>query len=211
VDERTHSGRYENPALAIDPENRRAFVVEAGPVVGEVDLRTIAVRYHELGMTPLKLAAGSSRSARWLGDGVLAVAGTDAGVFTDGRGNQQQVSTPAGLRLVDTHTWTARTVETRSDSFTFAEGMLLTSGSSWNSETDARSGMGMAAYTRDGALRFHVFGEEPVGWIQAAGGYAYIARDQYTTTAVVELASGRVAGVLARPMPFLLVPGQTPY
>jgi hypothetical protein len=40
--------RSADPALAIDPEGERAFVVGAGSLVAELDLDTLEVRYHEL-------------------------------------------------------------------------------------------------------------------------------------------------------------------
>ena len=211
VDERSHSGRSEYPALTVDPDAGRAFVVGSAPLVAEIDLRTAAVRYHQLGVPTLKLGAGSTRSAAWLGDGVFAVAGTDARVSTDQGGNEQEVSTPAGLRLIDTRTWTARNADPKAAWFAVADGLVLAFGWSWSSETDVRPGMGVGAYTRTGELRFHVFGEDPVSAVQAASGYAYVARIGSPGTAVVGLASGRVVAMLERSMPYLLVPGQTPY
>jgi hypothetical protein len=210
VDER-NSGRFEYPALAVDPESGRAFVIGSAPVVAEVDLRTLAVSYHGLGIAPLKLAAGSMRSAAWLGNALLAVAGDDARVYKDRSGNEQEVSKPSGLRLVDTHTWTVRTVDPGAKSFTVSNGLVLGFGWRWSSETDVRTGMGVGAYTRAGDLRFHVFDGEPVASVQAAGGYAYVTLIPSEGPAVVEVASGRVVGVLQRPMPYLLVPGQGPY
>jgi hypothetical protein len=211
VDEASHSGRFEYPALAVDPASGRAFVVGSAPVVAEVDLRTLAVRYHELGLATLKLAAGSMETAAWLGNGLLALAGTDARVFTDRSGNEQEVTAPSGLRFVDTGTWTVRTIDPGAAYFTVADGLVLAFGSSWNSETDVRTGMGVAGYTRAGDLRLHVFGEDPVASVQAAGGYAYVTVIPSVGPAVFELASGRVLGLLERPMPYLLVPGQSPY
>jgi hypothetical protein len=104
------------PGLAVDPGSDRAFVV-AGGVAAQIDLRTLAVSIHELGreasflsrlwswLDPAALAkeySGEVREARWLGDGLLAVSGSDA---------QSGLMRPAGLVVVDTRTWNIQTID----------------------------------------------------------------------------------------------------
>jgi hypothetical protein len=84
--------------LAVDRAGGRAFVVAAGTPVAEVDLATLRVAYHGLSQpasflrrlagwfvpaAEAKLASGPLRSACWLGDGLLAVWGSDARVVRD--------------------------------------------------------------------------------------------------------------------------------
>src|SRR5581483_2836405 len=70
------------PGLAVDAGGGRAFVVAGGGAVAEVDLRTLAVRYHALAerrpAAAEKGAGGPERHAAWLGGGLLAVTGSDA-------------------------------------------------------------------------------------------------------------------------------------
>ena len=40
--------------------------------------------------------------------------------------------------------------------------------------------MGVAAYTLDGEKLWHALDGEPVGWLQAAGGYAYVVGETPT-------------------------------
>ncbi len=96
--------------LAVDPTGRRAFVVSAVGPVAEVALDTLAVEYRELHekvsllgrlsawlqpAAEAKTLPGTSRTAVWLGNGTLAVAGNR------GAGDREE---PAGLTLVDTRT-----------------------------------------------------------------------------------------------------------
>jgi hypothetical protein len=83
-------GQTRRPGLAVDDDGRNAFVVDAGWLVAAVELATLRVAYHRpprtlvsrLGswLTPTAEAKGLSgpvRTARWLGDGLIAVSGSD--------------------------------------------------------------------------------------------------------------------------------------
>jgi hypothetical protein len=65
--------------------------------------------------------SGPVRAAQWLGDGLIAVSGSDAAIA-----GFDQTDTPAGLRILDTRTWTERLVEPEADTFTLVGGTLLT-------------------------------------------------------------------------------------
>lgn len=195
VNPRTHSGRFQIPGLAADAVTGRAFVVGTR-LVAEVDVRTMAVRYHALGksLRPLKgSSSGSSRSARWLGEGLVAVGGYDE------TGGDRPLTKPAGLRVVDTLTWTTRVIDKRASWFAWADGSLLAFG----------TGTGLSVYAPDGRLRFHLLGDEQI-WVQAVGGYAYAARVQERGGVIIDLRSGAIRPV-PRSIPVLLVPGQQPY
>jgi hypothetical protein len=91
------------PGLAVDAKGHRAFVVGAG-LVAEVDLVELRASYHRPGRSALARtrsqarldpaaeedgASAITRSARWLGDGRIAVAGADEESFMDPHGEEQ--------------------------------------------------------------------------------------------------------------------------
>src|SRR5918911_5035336 len=84
--------RQNIPGLAVDPAGGRAFVVPGSGAIAEVSLATLSVSYHSVSepvsllgrvhdwLEPAAAAKGLNgpmRVARWLGGGVLAVAGAD--------------------------------------------------------------------------------------------------------------------------------------
>jgi hypothetical protein len=203
----------------------RAFIVWAADEVAEVDLASLRVTYHELDKKTsllgrlrdwLEPAAeakgaedGSLRRALWLGNGLLAVYGFDDHAFFKG-GSQNQATTPAGLRLVDTRSWSWRMLERRATAATLAGTTLLAYGSFYSSETGVFEGMGVSVYTLDGEERFHHFEAEPIWLVETAGSYAYVRFDNSCAGALVELRSGRhLRNLEAGPdcnWPSLLVP-----
>lgn len=170
------------PGLAVDPEGRRAFLVDPR-LVAEIDLGSLRVAYHapKREVTArTKSSSGPFRSARWLGRGLLAVSGTD-----DDR--------PAGLLLLDTRGWAARSVDPDATSFVVAGDLLLATGAS-----------GLSAYGRDGERRFRLF-EGRQAWVaRVHDGFAYVGAGQQPLR-VVDLSAGKVTGDRADPLPELLV------
>jgi hypothetical protein len=86
-------GESWRPGLAVDDAGNRAFVVGSGAPIAEIDLASLAVRYHDT-TRPASLlgrlrdwleprahakgpVAGGWRTARWLGGGLLAFSGED--------------------------------------------------------------------------------------------------------------------------------------
>ncbi len=201
---------YRTPALAVDESRETAFVVTAQDVVAEVDLRTLGITYHELRektsllgrlrnwVEPPAEAKGASdgsvRSAVWLGNGLLAVAGFDDHASFDHEGNQTQRTTPAGVALVDTRTWSKRTLEPAGTAAALAGGLLFAYGSRWNSETGVSEGAGLSAFDRAGERLFRLFGDEPVWDVQAAGPFAYVSFDGSCDGRIVDLRAGEVLG-----------------
>lgn len=207
VNPRTLSGRAQFPGLALDPVAGRVFVVGAR-LVAEINVRTLAVRYHDVGTTlaPMKASSPSStRSARWLGQGLLAVGGSDSG------GGVRPTIRPAGLRVIDTQTWTARVIDQRASEFAWADGSLLAFGVARTAENASLTGIGLNVYAPDGRLHFRVLGDEPISWVQAAGGYAYVYRGQDHDAGIVDLGSGAIREAARRSLPILLVPGRPAY
>src|SRR5207249_4605400 len=147
-----------NPGLALDPSSERAFVVQAGAPVAEIDLRAMSVSYHTLS-EPISLLGrlhdwlepkaeakadeGQTRQALWLGHGLLAVTGFDGHAGVDPRGGQAEWETPAGLKLIDTRTWSVRTLDPRVTNAVLASGTLLAFGILWDSRSQKVSGSGL--------------------------------------------------------------------
>lgn len=182
VDAAEHRLERRIPGLAVDPQGRRAFLVDPS-IVAEIDLRTLAVAYHEPKRqltARTKSASGPFRSARWLGDGLLAASGTDG-------------ERPAGLLLVDTRSWTMRTVDPDATSFVLAGDLLLATGAD-----------GLSAYGRDGVRRFRLFDGEQAWVARVHAGRAYVGTRQQLVR-IVDLSTGRVVGDRTDPLPQLLV------
>jgi hypothetical protein len=188
------------PGLAADPQGGHAYVVGAGPVA-DVDLASLAVSYHDL-TRPISLlgrlrdwldpaayakeVSGPTRTASWLGDGVLAVAGSDETPSGQVR--------PAGLSLIDTRHWSVRTIDRGATDVSVAGDLLLATSS---------AATGLTAYAFDGTTRFRAF-DGRQAWIEALDGrraYVGVVRPGATadTTRVLDLATGRATNGSAPP------------
>ena len=102
---------------------------------------------------------------------------------------------PHGLRLVDTRTWTSRTVDPEAQNFVLAGGLLLAT--RWYSD-QGRTPMGVAAYDFMGRPRWRRFsGSNATVW--APGGrhvYADVGDHGKRRTHVIELSTGRTVRTL---------------
>jgi hypothetical protein len=167
-----HSGdQYEDrrPGFTVDASTRRAFVVGADYTIAEVDLRTLAVTYHGGSeRSPAKVLPGPVRNARWLGNGLLAIAGSNA-VKLD------------GLRIVDTRDWSTRIVDAESFYLTLADGVLV--GSSFWVPPE------VVVYGLDGALHYRMKLEGSGTRFSVSGRYGYVCSGA-SLSRVIELASG---------------------
>jgi len=188
-----------NPGLAVDPAQRRAFVVGT-TLVAEIDLRTLEVAYHSLErprsllrrlhdwlepVAAAKQGNGYHRTARWLGADLLAVSGADT---------EQGKVRPAGLLLVDTSDWDTRKIDADTTSFTLAGDLILARGDR----------TGLIAFELDGGERFRVFGGENAWAAHVYGGRAYVGVAGQDHFQIVDLADGRVVGIRQEPLPSLL-------
>jgi hypothetical protein len=174
-DETELTGESWRPGLAVDAVGGRAFVVGGGAPVAEIDLASMAVRYHDL-TRPASLlgrlrnwfepaahakgpVAGSWRTARWLGGDRLVFTGEDGSAVGGGRVE----TTAAGLTLVDTTRWSARTLEARANGFGFAAGTIVATRQGF----EVGRGIGLVGFDRDGTRRFHLLGDERLSVLEA--------------------------------------------
>jgi hypothetical protein len=214
--------RQITPGLAVDAAGGRAYVVAANePLVAEVDLASGAATYHELrgggGAATVPVAAkglafGAFRTARWIGDGTIAVSGELTRTSPDRRRAARRLRTvmrtdPYGLRLIRTTDWTATRLNPLLKSFTLAGDLLL----GMNGEPAALSGAeatGLVAYGTDGRRRFARFREAGRAWLRGvAWPYAYVREISPRRTLVVDLRNGQTVGETgSRRPPVLLVP-----
>lgn len=154
--------------LAVDAATGSGFVVGGDGIVAEVNLRTPAVAYHGSTRSLMKELPGPQWNARWLGNGLLAVAGID--------GLERK-----GLRIVDTRDWTTRVVDADSVFVTVAGDMLIGS-APFCCPSD------YAVYGIDGSPRYRLgfeFGED----MHIAGRFGYVCHGN-TLTRVVQLSTG---------------------
>jgi hypothetical protein len=166
-----------DPGLAVDRSGGRAFVVQAGAPVAEVDLSTFQVRSHPLEpeARAADAVAGPTRHALWLGRGMLAVTGSDShDSSADPDGGGRSRATPAGLVLVDTRRWRARTIDPRTTDAVLVSGTVLASSSLFDASGQTTSGSGLTGYTVDGRRKFHRFGAAPIAGVQPLGERALV-------------------------------------
>lgn len=114
------------PGLAVDVSGGHAYILVAGAPVADVDLTSMHVSYQQTHVNRSlagRLAAwlvpqaeakgivGPQRQALWLGHGLLALTGVDDQTSIDRQGGWHYRFDPAGLTLINTHSWTARTID----------------------------------------------------------------------------------------------------
>jgi hypothetical protein len=182
----------ERAGLTVDPRRGHALVFAAGAPAVEVDLRTMRVRYHRLRTQPVAHAPAEELRARlryalWLGRGLVAVFGEDV-VLDRGAGVRGVKEFPAGVQLIDTETWTVRTLHRRASRARRAAGRLLVYTRSPSAQRPA--GVGLRVYTSGGRrLLTHLFGNKALD-VQVAGGYAYALSSR--AVRIVRVRSGSV-------------------
>jgi hypothetical protein len=206
---RTNSGGavvQREPGLAVDSVGRRAFVVAADGNVAQVALGTGAISYHRVArrvsffgrlhawLEPVAAAKlpreGSTRIARWLGGGMIAVSG--GGYAVVGTGDRALSRfTPAGLRLIDTRRWAVRTLGEGTDTFWHAGDQLLAAATTWGGyELEVPRPPGLLVYGADGRERFRLYAGKHVGVVYTNARRAFVSAEGRID--VVDLPSGRV-------------------
>jgi hypothetical protein len=195
------------PGLAIDKTGKRALIVSAGSTVAEVSLADLAVTYHSLSepvsllgrlrnwlepAAQAKLLEGPQRKAAWLGNGLIAVTGADYATVTTESGEPTVEVQPAGLSLIDSSDWSIREISDEPSDFVVFDSSLLAFGdTSWGDPSEP--GIGLVGYDLRGRELFHVLTRTRVGWVESAGGLAYVFVDDKRRV-VVNAASGRILG-----------------
>ena len=207
--------RSATPGLALDTAGGRAFVVGAGAPVAEIDLSTLAVSYHDVS-TPISLLgrvgawleppaeakvplAGPVRSARWLGNGFLAVWGREVHVTGEGRDVRVR-DVAAGVKLIDTRNWIVRTINPRASSLTVTHDALLTYGANFDSGTRKLYGVGLTAYGVTGSAQYHLFGSASLHSVHALGA-RFAVQDSPRFYTIRDAHSGRVLHRIKGAMP----------
>ena len=217
------------PGLALAPETGHAYVVGTDGVVADVDVRSLKVTNHSLARRSLaarlgawlvpaaeaKELAGPALDAQWLGEGLLAVAGTSYSA-TIGKNGETQSATPLGLRVIDVRSWTQRTLDAGADGFALGNGALLAYGvrSEFGTTTQSVSGMGIVAYGTDGSARFHLLPTVPVASLQVNGGLAYgwlVDAANPWHLVVLDIAAGTVVRDLQLAHPTRLLVGDSSF
>jgi hypothetical protein len=183
------------PGFAVDPAGRRAFVVDADFTVAEIDLDTLAVKYHASSTRSLaKAVNGPSRAARWLGNGVLAVSGVDY--------NGDESGAAVGLRLIDTNTWARRLIDPNIAFFDVVDGILVGTGP-WQ---DAPRHYDV--YGFDGRFRYGV-DVERLQSLSVLGAYAYLCTARGSALRVLEGSTGSTLTAMQRSACPTLLYGQS--
>ena len=211
-------GTQRVPAVALDAAGGHVYVVFPDGLGADVSLATLDLSYHQVAtrslgarltawLQPAAQAKGMNGVAwrgKWLGNGYVAVTGEEQHATLDANNRETMSGNPAGLAILDVRNWTIRTIDRGAGQVVVADGLLLATGRTWRTSDQRQTGMGLAAYGADTAMRFHLFAGSPA-WIHAVwGGRAYV-QGLGPATSVVELATGRVVeqrtGEL--PMPLL--------
>jgi hypothetical protein len=209
-------GEERAPGLAVDDAGRVAYVVDAGWRIAAVDLRELKVTYHRpvrtllarlaSWLTPAAEAKGMNgpvRMAQWLGDGLIAVWGSNQTAVRR-KDKTEYAGSPAGVWVLDTRSWSLRLIDAEGNAAVVGEGVLLTTGGRWSS-TGANSSRGVAAFGPDGALRW-VSGQRSNSWISTVYGSLVVLGKQSNLHDVVDAQTGEVVRFdVAAPVATLLL------
>jgi hypothetical protein len=202
------SGRILTPAVTVDHETGRLYVVAArGLLVAEVDLASGAVDYHPLGASASKGNIGVWwRHAVWAGDGRIAVTGDHWPPVRGRRAPDGPI--PFGIRMVDTGTWTIETLDPRPDSMHVADETVLASGTRWFDAGQRSESTGLLAFDDAGRRAYTRFRGRRVALLGSRGSLGYVWVRGTRTAHVIDIRDGRTLNTIrtGRRVPFLLSP-----
>jgi hypothetical protein len=194
-------GSQQMPGLALDPAGR-AYVVTARRAIAEILLRSLRVVYHRTRTLSTRAdipAAGSTRMARWLPGGRLAVTGWDS-VYRGGR----YTEVPAGLPLVDVHRWAVRRIDAEARSVVVAAAALIPLPS------PALNRRGLTVLRLDGGKHWTLLRGTVVAELAIVGGRAF-ARVRFRQAAfAIDLQRGLVRGATVFPRAEILTSAAPP-
>jgi hypothetical protein len=201
------TGQVLTPAVTVDPEGGRMYVVAArGLLVAEVDLASGAVAYHPLGASASK---GNFdvwwRDAAWAGDGRIAVTGDH---WPRPRGRTPRGPVPFGVRIIDTRTWSIATLDPRPDTMHVAEGTVLAAGTRFFDPRPRSESTGLLGFDEAGRRAFTRFRGRQVMLLGSRGALGYVWVRRTRTAHVIDLDTGRTINSIrtGQRVPFLLSP-----
>lgn len=186
-------GRQTSPGLAVDPGGARAVVVTPQTLL-EIDLDALAVtRLHPLAARApaavLKLIEGWGRGVLWLRGDTVAVSGWTYSVEGD-----RVARETTGVELIDLASGARRSLDAKATAAMSARNTLLTFG-----------GSALRGYDLAGNLRFELLRRGDTGYVQTAGRWIYVGRNNSTRFTVVDALAGRVVGTARTPYPTIVV------
>jgi len=199
-------GSARTPAFTVDPSGERAFVLGEGQPAAIVDLRGPRVRYkkvaamrmrritasHPKGLTP---PTDRARHGVWLGDSRIAISGDDSYAWTAFRPPKWQLDsfTPAGLTILDTSTWRARTLDPRPSTFEWLRGRLVAYGRTYPALGGPEPDETVLAFDRSGRLAYKIRGDKDTYW-EAFDGRLFLMSPRWRGLQVRDARDGRVLG-----------------
>ena len=202
------TGKVLTPAVAVDRENGRMYVVAArGGLVAEVDLASGGVDYHSLGASASKGNIGVWwRDAVVAGDGRIAVTGTTWPRPPGGRALSLPV--PFGLRMIDTASWTISTLDPRTDAMQVAGDTVLAAGMRWFGPARRSKSTGLLAFDGAGRRAFTRFRGRRVVLLGSRGDLGYVWVRSTRTAHVIDLDDGHTINTIRTGVraPWLLTP-----
>lgn len=186
-------GRHASPGLAVDPRGTRAVVVTPEAVL-EIDLDAMAiVRQHRAAMRApagvMKVIEGWGRGVVWLRDDTVAVTG-----WTDVVEGDRVKHVTTGVELVDLATGARRSLDPTARWMMRAGSVLLTFG-----------GPALRGYDLAGKQRFELLRGRDTAYVQTAGRWIYVGRDNSTAFTVVDARAGEVVGTARTPHPTIVL------
>lgn len=221
------------PGLAVDGGGRRAYVADPDGTIASVSLGSRRVSYHRPGtsrtlfqrldgwLEPVAQAKGDRGpwwQAQWLGDGLLAVTGTNSQATGSVSGNvisETLHQRPAGLEIVNTRTWQQHTLDPNADTVTTSNGLLLATGTHWDVTPgeNRTSGEGLVGYDSHGRVRFRLFAGRSVYVSVVIDQRAYVtvtAPSGHQHEYSVDLATRKVTATPDAEWPWLLLGAAQP-
>lgn len=186
-------GRHASPGLAVDPRGTRAVVVTPEAVL-EIDLDAMAVvRLHALAARApaavSKVIEGWGRGVIWLRDGTVAVSG-----WTDVVEGDRIIHAATGVELVDVAGGTRRSLDPTATEAMRAGNVLLAFG-----------GSALRGYDLAGKPRFELLRGRDTAYVQTAGRWVYVGRDNSTVFTVVDARTRKVVGTARTPHPTIVL------
>jgi hypothetical protein len=186
-------GRHASPGLAVDPRGVRAVVVTPQSLL-EVDLDALAVtRRHPLAArapaSVLKVIEGWGRGVLWMRGETVAVSG-----WTDSVEGDRVVHESVGVELIDLASGARRALDAKALGVTRARDVLLTFG-----------GSALRGFDLEGKPRFELLRGRDTGYVQTAGRWVYVGRDNSTRFTVVDARTRKVVGTTTTPYPTIVL------